>query len=159
MKRIIVVFCLLLIEFSAKAQSGFFNGFSLRKSFQSQSASADPAVITFLNPEGKSSSWLLNAAVGYNILENSSSVLELSPYIEYNRNTLIEKEQNNWQLGLSTEWQPLDLLEKGWTPVLIGVVKFYDDQVKGNTSFQGNLGFELRRLEYQSLSFLPQIHR
>ena len=138
MRKLLIVGLLTFQAFYANAQEGFFSGFSLRKSFQSQSASADPAVITFLKPDGKASSWLLNAAIGYNVLQNSSAVLELSPYVEYNRNTLIDKEQNNWQLGLSSEWQPLDILEKGWTPVLVGVIKFYDDQVKNNTSFQGN---------------------
>ena len=141
MRKLLVIGLLTFQAFYANAQEGFFSGFSLRKSFQSKSAAADPAVITFLKPEGKASSWLLNAAIGYNVLQNSSAVLELSPYVEYNRNTLIEKEQNNWQLGLSSEWQPLDIFEKGWTPVLIGVIKFYDDQVHNNTSFQGNYYF------------------
>lgn len=141
MRKLLLVGLLIILAFSANAQKGFFSVFSLRKSFQSKTTASDPALITFLKPEGKSSSWLLNAAIGYNVLQNSSAVLELSPYVEYNRNTLIDKEQNNWQLGLSSEWQPLDILEKGWTPVLIGVIKFYDDQVKNNTSFQGNLYF------------------
>lgn len=141
MRNALISGLFIFLAFSANAQEGFFSGFTLRKSFQSKTSSADPAIITFLSPEGKTSSWLLNGAIGYNILENNSAVLELSPYIEYNRNTLIEKEQNNWQIGFSSEWQPLDLLEKGWSPVFIGVVKFYDDQVKGNTSFQGNFYF------------------
>lgn len=122
-------------------KTSFFNQISLRKSFQSKNDKAEPAIITYSNPKEKESSWLLNGALGINLLPKTKEVITLSPYIEYHRNTLIDKEQDNFQTGLSFEWQTSDISSKGWTPILISSIKYNNDFIKDISSLQGNLYF------------------
>ncbi|QNN43893.1 hypothetical protein [Pedobacter roseus] len=141
MKRLLLTsFCFLCILFTY-GQSKFIDGFTLRQSFQSKNDQAEPAVLSFTKPKDKSASWLVNAAIGYDFLKESKSVLSLSPYFEFHRNTLIDKIQNNWQAGISSEWQSRDLSQKKWSPIFITAFKYNEDNIKKNTSFQGNLYF------------------
>ncbi|NAS12284.1 hypothetical protein [Poritiphilus flavus] len=119
----------------------FFNRITLRKSFQSKNDKAEPAVVTYSNAENKEESWILNAAVGVSILNNIEEGLTLSPYLEYHRNTLVDKEQDNFQTGLATEWQLRDMSRKKWTPILIASLKYNEDNTKDISSFQGNYYF------------------
>lgn len=141
MKTSILTLFLIGFALSAYSQDKFIDRFTLRQSFQSKNDKAEPAVITFTKPKDKDESWLLNAAIGYNLLKKSEVVLSLDPYFEYHKNTLIDKEQNNWQAGIASEWQSRDLSQKKWTPVFIFAVKYNEDQIKKNTSFQGNAYF------------------
>ena len=94
------IFSLILFLFSIiyvngqNSENNIFEQITLRKSFQSKNDKAESAIVTFSKPKDKAESWLLNAAIGINILPNTAEVLTLSPYIEYHRNSLIDKEQN-----------------------------------------------------------------
>lgn len=136
-----VVFCFVWmgLVFTAQSQDGLWERFTLRQSFQSRNAKAEPALFTFTKPTEKQASWLLNAAIGVNLLKPNNAVLSLDPYFEYHKNTLIDKEQDNWQLGLSSEWQNRNLKEKQWSPIFITAIKYNEDNIHKNTSFQGNL--------------------
>lgn len=127
--------------FTSYGQDKFFDRLTLRQSFQSKNDKAEPAVFTYTKPKDKNESWLLNAAIGFNILKSNNSVLTLDPYFEYHKNTLIDKIQDNWQAGISSEWQSRDLSQKKWSPVFITAVKYNEDLIKNNTSFQGNIYF------------------
>ncbi|QCX39418.1 hypothetical protein FF125_13590 [Aureibaculum algae] len=141
------IFSLILFLFSIiyvngqNSENNIFEQITLRKSFQSKNDKAEAAIVTFSKPKDKAESWLLNAAIGINILPNTTKVLTLSPYIEYHRNTLIDKEQNNLQTGLALEWQLRDLSIKKWTPIFISSIKYNDDKIKKVSSFQGNYYF------------------
>ena len=141
MKIVIYLLFLVTLGITAQSQDKFIDRFSLRKSYESKSDRAQPAVFTFVKPGSKESSWLLNAAVGYNLLAHSKAVLVLDPYFEYHKNTLVSKPQDNWQSGLSTEWQSSDLSEKKWSPIFIAAVKYNNDKINDNKSFQGNIYF------------------
>ncbi len=141
MKCWVLLIILVCAAFSVRSQDSFLDRFTLRQSFQSTNARAEPAIFTFTKPKEKEASWLLNAAVGYNLLKNNSAVLRLNPYFEYHKNTLIDRMQNNWQVGLSSEWQSRDFTQKQWSPIFITAIKYNEDKIKKNTSFQGNLFF------------------
>lgn len=121
--------------------------FTLRQSFQSKNDKAEPAEISFSKAKGKDASWLLNAAIGYNwnsLTKNlNNGILIISPYAEYHRNTIVGKEQNNWQAGVSAEWQinSIEMDKSSWSPLFITAAKYNNDNIKDNTSFQGNLYF------------------
>lgn len=141
MKKSILSLLFVGFTLSAYSQDKFIDRFTLRQSFQSKNDKAEPAVFTFTNPKDKDESWLLNAAIGYNLLKSSNSVLTLDPYFEYHKNTLIDKIQDNWQAGISSEWQSRDLSQKKWSPIFITAIKYNEDKIKKNTSFQGNIYF------------------
>ncbi|HSI76514.1 MAG TPA: hypothetical protein VK957_11475 [Lunatimonas sp.] len=141
MKSLLLSLLLVCVALTARSQDGFLDRFTLRQSFQSRNARAEPAIFTFTKPREKEASWLLNAAIGYNLLKNSTSDLTLNPYVEYHKNTLIDRMQDNWQAGVSSEWQSRDLSQKPWTPIFITALKYNEDKIKNNTSFQGNLYF------------------
>lgn len=115
----------------------FINRITLRKSFQSINVSAQPAVITYTKAKNKDASWLLNAAIGYDLFPKSKKNLTFSLFFEYHKNTLVDKEQENLQSGFSFEWQVLE--NPKWTPVLISSVNYNKDQIKDISSIQGNL--------------------
>ncbi|EZH75040.1 hypothetical protein ATO12_09950 [Aquimarina atlantica] len=140
MKHIILIITFIICaDFSYSQGGNFLNRITLRKSFQSKNDKAKSANFTYTNPKNKSESWLLNAAIGVNVLNDSNEVVTLSPYIEYHKNTLVDKEQDNWQTGLALEWQTRDISIKKWTPILISSLKYNEDEVKDISSFQGNL--------------------
>lgn len=141
MKKLILASLFVSFTFSVYSQDKFIDRFTLRQSFQSKNDKAEPAVFTFTKPKDKDESWLLNAAIGYNLLKSSNSILTLDPYFEYHKNTLIDKVQDNWQAGISSEWQSRDLSQKKWSPIFITALKYNEDKIKNNTSFQGNIYF------------------
>lgn len=126
---------------SEKQKCPFMDNITLRQSFQSKNDKAEPAIFTYTNPEDKDESWLVNAAIGYNFICSSNLVLTVDPYIEFHKNTLVDKEQENWQAGVASEWQVRDMSKKAWSPILIGAIKYNVDKVKENNSLQGNLYF------------------
>ncbi|MDR1756881.1 MAG: hypothetical protein LBR65_08010, partial [Culturomica sp.] len=141
MKKLVLALFLLGIILSAYSQEKFIDGFTLRQSFQSRDERAEPAVLAFTKPKDKAESWLLNAAIGYNFLHNKDIDLILDGFFEYHKNTLIEKIQDNWQIGISSEWTSRDLPQKKWSPVFITAIKYHEDRIKKNTSLQGNIYF------------------
>ena len=140
MKKVYLLFILSVLLLPVSAQNRFMDGFMLRESFQSLNDNAEPAFFTYTNPKDKSESWLLSAAIGYDILTYNAR-LSLTPYAGYYKNTLIDNKQNNWQTGVSLEWKALDIFEKSWTPVFIAAGKYNKDEVTKNSSFQGNIYF------------------
>lgn len=141
MKTTVLTLIFVGFAVSAYSQDKLIDKFTLRQSFQSKNDKAEPAAFTFTKPKDKDESWLLNAAIGFNILESSNSVLTLAPYFEYHKNTLIDKVQDNWQAGISSEWQSRDISHKKWSPIFITAIKYNEDQINKNTSFQGNIYF------------------
>lgn len=123
------------------SQDKFIDRFTVRQSFQSKNDRAEPALFTFAKPKDKDQSWLLNAAIGYNLLKKSNSVLTIDPYFQVNKNTLIDKIQNNWQAGVSSEWQCRDMSKRNWSPIIIAAIKYNEDISKQITSFQGSIYF------------------
>lgn len=118
----------------------FLERITLRESFLSKNAKTEPAIFTWTNPENDKASWLTKAAIGYSIADNWGTNLILYPYIEFHKNTLIEEEQENFQSGFSAEWQR-SLVNRKWSPVLIGALKYNRDVIKNITSFQGSIYF------------------
>ena len=143
MKNSILLFILFFCVsvYSQDKDHNFFDRLTLRKSFESKDSEAEPATFTYTKPKNKDESWLLNAAVGINILPCTREILTLAPYFEYHRNTLIDKEQNNWQTGLSLEWQTQNLAIKNWSPIFISALKYNQDEIQDISSFQGNIYF------------------
>lgn len=141
MERIILIFLYIGYAFSAYSQHNFIDRFTVRQSFQSYDQKAEPAILTFTKPKDKDESWLLNIAIGYNLLKNNMSVLSVDPYYEYHKNTLIDKKQDNWQAGVSSQWLTSNFTKRAWTPILITAIKYNEDKIKQITSFQGNIYF------------------
>ncbi len=144
--RYLGVFIIMVLSANVYGQdkdtsSSFLDIFTLRKSFESKNDKAEPAIFTYTKPKDKDDSWLLNAAIGFNILPNTKHTLTLDPYFEYHKNTLIDKEQDNWQTGFSFEWQTQNLTTKSWSPIIISAIKYNEDKIKEISSFQGNLYF------------------
>lgn len=146
MKRIILSIVILIVSkgYSQEAEikEKFIDRFTLRQSFQSKNDKAEPALITYTKPKDKEASWLLNAAIGYDLLKKTELILIINPYFEYHKNTLVDKEQENWQTGISAEWQIIrDFSKYNWSPIIISSVKYNEDKIKNLKSFQGNIYF------------------
>lgn len=142
----IVIYTLMLMAVSGgwaqnSTSKPWYTNISLRESFNSKSDKAKPASITYTNPEDGDESWLINIALGYDLTPESEEIIIVNPYIEYHRNSLVEKEQYNWEAGVFAEWQTQDIFVKKWSPVLIGAVRYNDDRIGNVQSLMSNLYF------------------
>ncbi|WP_128543261.1 hypothetical protein [Larkinella soli] len=70
----------------------------IRQSFQSEDTRPEPAILTATFPKTGASSILIDAAAGLTGEVNQTFFIQGE--VEYHRNTLIEKEQNNFQVGI-----------------------------------------------------------
>lgn len=144
MMRVFLCYFLILTALQLEAQSAsdpWYKRISLRQSFDSKTDKARPASITYTNPDDGDESWLINIAVGLDLTPDSEEIIIINPYMEFHRNSLVDKEQYNWQAGVFAEWQTQDIFEKKWSPVLIGAVRFNDDRIGNVSSLQTNVYF------------------
>jgi hypothetical protein len=149
MKTYYLIPVILLLAYTAKVQgqNGLANRITLRKSFKSSNARAEAAAFTFNKPKESPASWAADAAIGiqlFNALfKRSPLIMTLNPYIEYHKNTLVDKEQDSREAGIATQWQTnaLPLRGPGFSPIFILSEKYNEDRVKGNYSMRGNLYF------------------
>jgi hypothetical protein len=93
---------LVLSPFILKAQGKPKFQLKLRQSFQSEDSKPEPASFTYTKPKDSKASYLVDAALGVNLINKPN--LGLNLFGEYHRNTLIDKEQNSIQSGLAIEW-------------------------------------------------------
>lgn len=126
-----------LLDSTSYCQTSFLDRITLRKSFQSKNDKAEPMVITYTRPEKKSESWLMNSAIGIDLAANTEKVLVMNMFVEYHKNTLVDKKQDNWQTGLNAEWQALDIFEKSWSPIIIANYNYNNNKIKKIESLQG----------------------
>ena len=110
-KKIFTIIIYLFAVISVTAQDStkylsrfdkFIQRIKLRQSFQSEDSKPEPAIFTLLKPKDSKVSFLIDAAMGINISNKSNKVINL--FGEYHRNTLIDKEQNSIQSGLSIKF-------------------------------------------------------
>lgn len=144
----LIVPVLMALSSQAQEPTEFFDRFTLRQSFQSTKEKAESAVVTFTQPKDSVSSWLLNAAVGFNFLADTRLIMTLEPFIEFHKNTLVAKKQDNWQTGLAFEWQVNQFKvgsKKVWSPIILWSEKYNNDRVEKNESIQGNIYVTLLR--------------
>lgn len=73
----------------------------IRQSFESADAKAEPAVISYTNPKKGDASYLIDAAFGLSLLANSRQTANI--LIELHRNTLVDEESDNRQVGIAYE--------------------------------------------------------
>lgn len=80
-----------------KEESKFWNKILIGESMETAEQKESPAQIQITLPKKDSTSWLVNVGVSYDI---ASSVRNFSKIeIEYHKNTLTDKKQNNFQTG------------------------------------------------------------
>lgn len=111
MKKIIFVFAFLLnycqIGFG---QSVFWKNIKVRKAFETRTEDDDKAAnLSFTFPKDKPNYFVINAGLGYEFgrsgKESKSKKIfknSFSGFFVYNRNNQIDKEQNNYKTGISS---------------------------------------------------------
>ncbi|GAB3280943.1 hypothetical protein GCM10027347_56380 [Larkinella harenae] len=70
----------------------------IRQSFQSEDTKPEPAILTATFPKNGPHSFLIDAAAG--LTRELSQRFFIQAETEYHRNTLIDKQQNNFQIGV-----------------------------------------------------------
>ncbi len=109
---------------------------SVRKTYQSLHSRDDPAILTFTIPEEAPNSWLVQAGIAYDLVDNLESTLQIRPFAEVHRNSLVAREQFNYQAGVNIEFQ--------------NQVDIYDPKDKLYHNFTGNLRFNENRIRRTS---------
>ncbi|WP_421943229.1 hypothetical protein [Pedobacter sp.] len=147
-----LLLCSFLLQGYSYAQKGFFDKFSLRKSFQSKSSKTEAASFTFNKPKDATGSWAANLALGFQLLD--STTVDLFLFSELHKNTLVNKKQDSRDIGLAfrKDFFPLASL----TPFLLANAKYNVDREKGNESFRASLSLSLKAkdLNLGALNFI-----
>jgi hypothetical protein len=92
---------------SEKSKSKFWDKVTVRKAYESKTQDdSKPAIFSYTAPKDTTSSWLFNGGIGYDLFswncrKDSTDQQILSGFAVYNRNTLIDKKQKNYKIGLS----------------------------------------------------------
>ncbi len=108
---------------------------SLRQSFQGIAEKDAAAFFNIINPVGKDNSYNYSFALGYAIIPK----LNLIPFVEAQKNTLIDKKQDLFLSGAEflTSIEPKN--EKCPTPFFIAKVNYKNDQIKLIQGLQASL--------------------
>lgn len=104
LKLTVIVFLLTFFTEKAMAQS-LWNNIKIRKTFESKTDDDNKAaILSFTVPEKGSNSFLLNAGVGVDFAKTLKDRFRntFNGFFVFNRNTLIDKEQHNYKLGITT---------------------------------------------------------
>ncbi len=93
---------------SGSAQIVTDKKFSVRNAFEDPSETASPARLSFTLPENGKNSWLVNLGISYSWIKTDTTVrykqYMLSPFIVFNRNTMIGIEQYNFKAGAAFQY-------------------------------------------------------
>jgi len=113
-----LIFGALLISETTSAQSSsdlsskFWDNIKIRKSFESEDDKANPASTSLTIPQDGKSSYLINGAISYSLFkvwnysENRKDLkMTFAPVFTLNKNTMIDKEQNNYKAGITQNWK------------------------------------------------------
>lgn len=138
MNRMLLVMCILAgLVNKAHAQKMAPQGkwkFKVRQSFESTDLKSEPAAVLLTFPYQTSASYAVDGAVA---IERESERFFGKVIGEYHRNTLIDKEQNNGQIGLGAEYYLRDLNDTNIISnyILTGTAKYVRDVVASKGSF------------------------
>jgi hypothetical protein len=109
-KIIFVIASLFYITDVVFAQSEFWDGIKIRKAFETKTEDDDKAAnLSFTFPKEGTNYFVINTGIGYQFgnskkVSNKNKIFKNSftGFFVYNRNNQIDKEQNNYKLGLSS---------------------------------------------------------
>jgi hypothetical protein len=110
--------------------------FSVRQSFQGKIEKEEAAYLTIVQPVGKEDSYNYSFAIGYALFPKT---LNITPFFEWQRNSLSEKKQNVILSGMEAQIPILPKNIKNPTPFIIAKANYKNDQVKSTESLQGNV--------------------
>lgn len=111
MKKLVLFYCLLLMLFQPNyCQSTFWKNIKIRKAFETKTEDDDKAAnLSFTSPKDKPNYFIINAGIGYEFANMSKESKNnkifknsFSGFFVYNKNNQIDKEQNNYKLGVSS---------------------------------------------------------
>ncbi|MDF2434142.1 MAG: hypothetical protein JWP44_3773 [Mucilaginibacter sp.] len=152
-------FALLLTACGAFAQehkdtTGIFSlkNFQLQNTFDESGKKPSPAQFQFTLPDGKAKSWLIDAGLAYKFAQSATFTSKV--LVEFHKNTLIDKTQENLSAGYSGQW-----LQKAdhWQQLITAGAKYVHDwkdsthslAVTGNyTLFKADQGFRVNAPGY-----------
>ncbi|RZK17754.1 MAG: hypothetical protein EOO43_13200 [Flavobacterium sp.] len=108
MKKLILMIIGMILSMAVYSQ----NRFKISQSMETADQKEEPAQFQITLPKKDSSSWLVNLGISYKLFKNATrTITKLN--VEYHRNTLTDKKQNNFSSGLGlavllggkeTEW-------------------------------------------------------
>jgi hypothetical protein len=129
------------LKINTASNSKWYNKISLRQSFQSIDSRAEPAYLTLVFPKDSESSQNFSLALGYNLLSEKNPTSFIYPFIEWQKNTLTTKKQNNFLAGFNFQ-TPLRNINKGiWRLYSISSLNYKHDAIKETKGLQTNLYF------------------
>ncbi|WP_159478244.1 hypothetical protein [Dyadobacter sp. 3J3] len=126
------IYCIFLLVIITQAEVWGQWTPMVRQSFESSDKKSEPAAFLATFPKGKGASFLIDGGIGLE-KELSLNRLYFKAVVEYHRNTLIEKKQNNGQLGGGIEWfiRPAEKQNNG---IVTSDLKYVRDAVADKAS-------------------------
>ncbi|MFC6099097.1 hypothetical protein [Olivibacter domesticus] len=85
---------------TTEQKKSFFDRVELRQSFNTPDGKNAPVQFQMTFPKNKDHSFLIDGGIAYSLEQWGDGKI----FGEYHRNTLVEKEQHNWQAGFASVW-------------------------------------------------------
>lgn len=154
MKNIVTLFAIILISNSVMSQTDtitfygkLLKDIKIGQSMETSDQRGEPAQFQLTIPQKNASSYLVNlgALIGLNFLSSNNLISKLTT--EYHLNTLIDKKQNNFELGYQGTWDFLDSKDKNTNYFIVFDPKYVYDGVEIKNSFATNILFSWLKIK------------
>lgn len=105
-----IILLSIVIPSTLYGQNKFWKKVQIKKAFESLDDKKDPAVASMTFPRDTVSSYLVNGGISFRLItvkhkKANSEKMVFEPFFVLNRNTLIDKKQHNYKLGISQSWK------------------------------------------------------
>ena len=135
------VLVFLVILFSEASSQSIIDRLTFQSTLDKKTVPA-PANFQANFPSNRENSFSVDIALRINAVPNKFlKDKELGPFIEYHRNTEIEKEQSVFKIGVSYDFNFGDLAVRESVPVLLGKINYMKDWQDSLQSLQANAMF------------------
>lgn len=128
----------------AEEKHKWYGNFSVRQTLDPKFV-YKPAFATIIAQADTRPIYVVGAAIKYN-LPSPSSHLELTPGVEWQRNTTISKEQDLFKAGVKADLNLWDIGDRGthrWTPIIVGQLEYKRDKPRDIDALQASISTTL----------------
>lgn len=135
----------LKVNDTLQEEKSFWDDIEIAESMETSDQRGDPAQIQFTFPKDKSESYLINLGLAYRLPSAGNLISKIKT--EFHKNSLLEKEQENFEIGYQGQ---LGFRFIEGTGFLIFDPKYVYDGVNNKSSVASNISFTFKNYESPS---------
>lgn len=137
---LIIVLTLLVPYVLLGKDSGFWDKFHLRHNLELKREVAQPAIFQITIPDEEKAKLRVGMGLIYDLIDSNKA--ELGIFVDYQKNTSADKEQDVIKIGTNMEWQIFDLTKTSTnSPVILSKFNYKNDVIKKAKSIQASVAY------------------